>query len=270
MKLLRFISGRLKARQDRCERRRLGAAFPGPAAEIQRADWSESLADPTEFYLRCCHYFDTRLPVEFRRHREYFTRQKRGFGEDAFHTMWFLLFREFRPASFLEIGVYRGQTLSLALLLARREGFACLAQGISPFSTAGDSVSRYRAGLDYQADTLKNCARFQLPSPSLLKAYSTDPAAAAIVASREWDVIYIDGNHDYAVARQDWDLCARRVVPGGLIVLDDAGLSTSFRPPGFATGGHPGPSQLAREINRPPFVEILQVGHNRVFQKISA
>jgi hypothetical protein len=270
MNIFRFFSGRLKARRARCERDRLREDFPGSAAEISRADWSQSLADPTAFYLKCCHYFDGNLPEELRRHREYFTQNGRGFGEDAFHAMWFLLFREFRPASFLEIGVFRGQSLSLAALLARQNNFPCHIQGISPFSAAGDAVSKYRSNLDYRADTLENFSHFHLPEPFLLKAYSTDAAAAKLVATRAWDMVYIDGNHDYEVAKQDWELCAKNLSLRGLIVLDDSGLSSAFHPPAFATSGHPGPSQLAKEISRPPFTEILQVGHNRVFQKNSA
>jgi hypothetical protein len=82
-------------------------------------------------------------------------------------------------------------------------------------------------------------------------------------------MIYIDGNHDYEIARQDWELCSRHLSGRGVIVLDDSGLTTSFRPPAFATGGHPGPSRLAQEIDRKEFREVLQVGHNRAFQKIA-
>jgi hypothetical protein len=267
MNPLRYFSGKLKERRALAARRQVRESRPGAADEISRADWEKSLADPGAFYLDCCRYFDRNLPEELREHRRYFTQNRRGFGEDAFHTMWFLLFREFRPASVLEIGVYRGQSLSLAALLARTFKLQCFVQGVSPFSTAGDANSSYRSGLDYLADTLQNFAHFSLPPPSLLKAYSTDEEAQRLIASRAWNAIYIDGNHDYEIVRQDWKLCSGCLSPGGLIVLDDAGLTSNFRPPAFATAGHPGPSRLAREISRPPFVEILQVGHNRVFQK---
>jgi hypothetical protein len=268
MKIIRSIKGRYHGWRQRAAQRRALAGFSAPAAEITRAEWDESLKDPTAFYLRCFHYFHARLPEPLRGHRAYFETGGRGFGEKSFHVMWFLLFREFSPKSFLEIGVFRGQTMSLAGLLARHFQLDCVTQGISPFSPAGDAVSKYRRDVDYYDDTLNNCAHFSLPAPALLKAYSTDEAARKLVAARDWSFIYIDGNHDYEVARADWDLCAAHLQPGGLIVLDDSGLTTRYAPPIFATGGHPGPSRLAQEIDRTRFREILQVGHNRVFQKI--
>ncbi|HZF02481.1 MAG TPA: class I SAM-dependent methyltransferase [Methylomirabilota bacterium] len=268
MNIFRFLCGKLQARRATLERRQLRENFSGTPQEISRAEWSQSLADPTAFYLRCCHYFDRNLPDELRRHREYFTQNGRGFGEDAFHAMWFLLFREFHPESFLEIGVYRGQTLSLAALLARHFKLNCFVQGVSPFSSAGDAVSKYLQGLDYYEDTLKSFAHFDLPNPALLKAFSTDEAAQNLIASRPWSFIYIDGNHDYEIAKQDWKLCSAHLSAGGIIVLDDSGLNTNYTPPIFATGGHPDPSRLAQEVDRSQFQEILQVGHNRVFQKL--
>jgi hypothetical protein len=67
---------------------------------------------------------------------------------------------------------------------------------------------------------------------------------------------------------KDWKVCAESARKGGVIVMDDSGLTTGYKPPQFATGGQSGPSRLAREIDRKQFREILQVGHNRVFQKL--
>jgi hypothetical protein len=244
----------------------------GPAQEpaIARTDWPQSLADPTGFYLRCFRYFHRRLPEDVQAHRRYFTQARRGFGEEAFHALWFLLDRELQPVHFLEIGVYRGQVLSLLALLQKRAGRAGTVAGISPFSPAGDSVSRYRRDVDYYEDTLAHFRHFALPPPTLCRAYSTDPGALELIASRPWDCIYIDGNHDYDVAKADWENCSAQVKPGGVIVLDDAGLTTNYAPPIFATQGHPGPSKVAAEIDRTKFEEILQVGHNRVFQRMAS
>ncbi len=233
--------------------------------------WDQSLRDPTGFYAECTRFFLTKLPPEFREHRAYFynaSRNRRGFGENAFHTMWYLLLQELKPANFLEIGVFRGQVISLVALWARLAARTCDVWGISPFTGAGDSTSKYRRDLDYQADTLENFDHFKLPHPHLLRASSLDPEALGLIASKSWDLIYIDGNHDYEVALQDWQVCSRHVKPGGVIVLDDAGLYTPYNPRSFATAGIDGPSRLAREIDRSRFREILQVGHNRAFQKI--
>lgn len=241
---------------------------PGPQ-KIERADWDRSLRDPTEFYLDCFRYFNERLPAEIRGHRAWFRQRRRGLNEDAMHVMWFQLFQEFKPATFLEIGVYRGQTISLAALLSRMNGTPCRVHGISPFTAAGDSVSKYRDNVDYLRDTLQNFDHFSLPRPELLKAFSTSPEATALIRATAWDMVYIDGNHDLDVVRQDWDMCSRSVQTGGVIVLDDSSRETAFRPPFFATAGHPGPSQVAQEVDNTKFREILRVGHNRAFQRIA-
>jgi hypothetical protein len=231
-------------------------------------DWDRSLSDPTGYYLDCVRYFHSpQFPDELKQHRRYFLQDQRGFGEDAFHVMWWMLFRELRPERFLEIGVYRGQVLSLAALLQRMLEIGGSVTGISPFSPAGDSVSRYRTHLDYLHDTQFNFRAFDLPAPELLRACSTDRVATERIKHDAWDAIYIDGNHDYEVAKADWSACSANIRAGGIIVLDDSALGTAYKPPRFATAGHPGPSQLATEIDRSEFREILWVGHNRVFLK---
>jgi hypothetical protein len=263
--ITRFVQGKLRERRGRAQLQKV--LERGAPDEITPAQWPQSLQDPTAFYESAVRYFHHRLPAELRAHRQYFTQERRGFGEEAFHVMWFFLFREFKFRNFLEIGVYRGQTLSLAAMLQRQ--FQCEGElvGISPFTSAGDSVSKY-IELDYYDDTLKNFAHFSLPKPTLIKAFSTDAIAKEKIASRQWDCVYIDGNHDYEIARQDWEISSANTRAGGVIVLDDSGLNTAYRPPDFATGGHPGPSRLAPEIKAAGgWKEILHVGHNRVFQK---
>jgi hypothetical protein len=234
--------------------------------EIVREDWARSLVDPTGFYVDAFRYFDKRIPEALKEHRLYFGEEQRGYGEDAFHAMWFWLFQEFRFASFLEIGVYRGQTLSLAALLQKRLGIQGTIVGVSPFTPIGDAVSSYRVDLDYLEDTLTNFEHFDLPSPHLIRCLSTDEDAIAAMRSREWDCIYIDGGHDYEVVKADWDHAAANIARGGVIVMDDAALYTDFRPPFSPFKGHPGPSQVADEVG-PEFVEILRVGHNRAFMR---
>jgi hypothetical protein len=265
--LPRFVLARLQSLRQQLAKRRMLRSSSG-ALNLSVERWPESTQDPNRFYLDCFRYFHSAaLPCELQQHRHYFTRRKRGFGEDAFHVMWFLLFREFRPRNFLEIGVYRGQVISLVSLLAKLHDTACDVYGVAPFSSEGDQVSKYPTHIDYFKDTLTNFARFGLPPPSLLKAFSTDEPALQLISSRAWDMIYIDGNHDYSIAKRDWEACSKNLKPGGIIVLDDSALTTRYEPPTFATAGHSGPSRVAAEIESRAFAEILQVGHNRVFQR---
>ncbi|QTN32171.1 class I SAM-dependent methyltransferase [Akkermansiaceae bacterium] len=265
MKILKNLKGFwLRAKSDKSRRQLLKVA---PGETNYTSDFKFAVKNPTAYYETSFREFHRSLPAELRKHRQYFQENQRGYGEDAFHVMWWNLIRRFKPQNFLEIGIYRGQTISLVSLITKMEGISCEVHGISPFSSVGDSVSDYLRGIDYLEDTLKNFHHFSLPSPELLKAYSTDDEAVNLIRSRSWDIIYIDGNHDYEIVKADWAVCSEAVETGGLIVLDDSGLTTGYRPPAFATGGHPGPSRLASEIDASRFEEILQVGHNRVFQK---
>lgn len=267
MKLLKWIKGQYLRRiaEQAVERLKSQELIDS----IDPAKFADSLRDPDAYYRRAFQDFHRTVPAELRTHRGYYRIDRRGFGEDAFHTMWWRLVREFKPQSFLEIGVYRGQVVSLIALLSKLEGIPCEITGISPFSSTGDSVSKYRSDLNYLEDTLAHFKHFGLPEPVLVNAFSTDREAVEVIASRPWDMIYIDGNHDYDVVVKDWNACSIAVKPGGIIILDDSGLTTAYHPPAFATAGHPGPSRLASEIDPKSFKEILQVGHNRVFQRLS-
>src|SRR6266480_6719652 len=67
----------------------------------------------TDSYFATDYHFHHFLPQVFVNHRHYFEQESRGFGEAAFHSMWYVLFEKFKPENALEIGVYRGQTITL-------------------------------------------------------------------------------------------------------------------------------------------------------------
>lgn len=213
------------------------------------------------------HYFWNRAPRWVREHRAYFNDSGRGFGEDAFHAMWYLIFKGSRPKLALEIGVYRGQVVSLWAMLAEKLGIECEIHGISPFTSTGDSVSEYLKDIDYYADTVGNCGKFAFKIPVFHKGFSTGKSMRDIIESKKWDLIYIDGNHDYEVAKADFIICSNSLRRGGLLVLDDSALETCYKPAAFAKGGHYGPSRVAGEIDQAVFEEVVFCGHNRVFLK---
>lgn len=244
--------------------RRSQAAF---ALDVSFTEMATRFPERNTMHAYSMHYYAHHLPVRLCEHRTYFKRNLRGFGEDAFHAMWWLLLRENQPQLCLEIGVYRGQVISLWALIAQILNVPCEIHGISPFTQLGDAVSAYREDVDYLTDTLDSFKFFNLPAPTLVKALSTDPAAIEHIASHSWDLIYIDGSHDYEIALADYRLCRDHIVSGGLLVLDDASLGSSFRPPLFSFAGHPGPSRVATEFAMKEMKYIGAVGHNNVFQK---
>lgn len=213
------------------------------------------------------HHFYNLCPPEVRKHRMYYQQESRGFGDDAFHAMWFTLLREFRPMQCLEIGVYRGQVVSLWALIARNLSFPCDVHGISPFTPAGDTVSVYGRDIDYLEDTLAHHRHFGLPKPTLIRALSADPVALALIRSRCWDLIYIDGNHDYEVVLADYGVCRDHLAEGGLLVMDDSSLYTDYQPHLFSFAGHPGPSRVVQERTMKELRFLGGVGHNNVFIK---
>jgi cephalosporin hydroxylase len=226
---------------------------------------SEGFSGRNELYAYMHHHFHNLCPSEVREHRAYYKQERRGFGEDAFHAMWFTLLREFQPRQCLEIGVYRGQVISLWALIARSSGFPCEAHGISPFTSIGDEVSVYLHDVAYLEDTLSNHRHFGLHEPHLTRAFSTDPIALQHVRSRRWDLTYIDGNHDYKVALADYQVCRDNLADGGLLVMDDSSLCTDFRPPQYASAGHSGPSQIVQDSAMKELHFLGGVGHNNVF-----
>ncbi len=208
-----------------------------------------------------------RAPRRVKRHRRYFMRWRRGAGEDAFHAFWWMLMREFRPARMLEIGVYRAQTISLWVLISQLEDISCRVVGLSGFDGRGDSTTDYTRELDYQADIAKSFRRFNLPAATLVRALSTEPAGMELISRGPWDLIYIDGGHDYETVRSDVELARRGLQPGGFLVLDDASAETPYQPRSYATAGHPGPSRAAAELKAQwPEGYFGELGHLQVFR----
>lgn len=261
MKILKRSAVRdAQSRWYRRRRRRFAADLSFTAA-------AQKFPDRNTLYAYFHHHFYHYCPPEVRAHRKYFHSNSRGFGEDAFHAMWFTLLREFRPASCLEIGVYRGQVISLWTLISRLLEFPSQVHGISPFTSVGDAISEYAENVDYLADTVGSFDLLGLKRPTLVRALSTDPAALEHLASGGWELIYIDGSHDYEVVLADYRNSVARLTANGLLIMDDASLGTTFRPPLFSFAGHPGPSRIAAELAMKELTFLGAVGHNVIFMK---
>jgi hypothetical protein len=220
-----------------------------------------------DFYQMMFFMYKFSLPPYIREHRDYFTKEKRGFGEDAFHAMWWKIFSEYKPVNILEIGVYRGQVISLWGLLADSLNYDCNICAISPFNSTGDEVSNYSNSINYYQDTKNNIKKFTKQNINLYQYLSTDMEAIKLIKNSTWDLIYIDGSHEFEIALQDYNICKDSLGENGILILDDSSLYTDFNPNFFSFKGHPGPSRVVKEYAELELKQIMSVGHNNVFIK---
>ena len=224
-------------------------------------------------------------------HRDWVEQNEWGFGERAFHYMWYLLLtqdilKRTNP-SLLEIGVYKGQVISLWSLIAAREEMPASIYAITPLS-GKRQFPRYIHSLamalskQYRKDALSGnlyskvdylqCVKriftqfdLDLSLIKLLHGYSEDARIKEAVSDVTFDLVYIDGGHRYEEASHDINFFGNKVKVGGYLVLDDASF---FLPGTVFWKGHETVSRAAEEIDPRRFTNVLNVGHNRVYVRI--
>lgn len=224
-------------------------------------------------------------------HRRHVEEHQLGYGDPAFHTLWRLLLQaaaaRFGTVRALEIGVYKGQVISLWSLLAREHRLAVRVSALSPLQ--GQPMPRSRvlnklrhwfspgfrekvaSGNFYPTDDYAGVIRalfakyaLDFDQVTLHRGYSTDPALLARLAGERYEIIYVDGDHTYAGALHDFRRFGPKVVPGGWLVADDAGCEL---PGTIFWKGHASVSRAVRELPALGFTNVLNVGHNRVYQR---
>jgi hypothetical protein len=193
-----------------------------------------------------------------------------GFGEVAFCWNWELLVKAMPVEfSFLEVGVYKGRVLALIQRLADKMGKKVTLYGVSPLTALGDKYSKYpsveyvdaiEANFATMKATLDNCA--------IIKGLSTDAVVQNCVSGRgPFDIIYIDGGHDYDTVCKDIDFYTGVLKKNGFLVLDDASLYLEN-----PYGRFLGHDDVCRAIkdkldSRTDFTHLFAVGHNRVWKQ---
>lgn len=208
-------------------------------------------------------FFDLDLDIYL--HRNFF--QKKifsSFGENAFHSMWYLIFKEFKPVNCLEIGVYKGQVVVLFKLLMKKFKYSGKVFALSPFNFVGCSVSNYKK-INYLKVMKSAHDIMKLPQPNYCKSLSHKNKGKKFIINNKFDLIYIDGNHDYEIVRSDYINCLKSLNQYGILVLDDSSSYTNFN---LTFKGHAGPSRIFRSVLREKRLKFLfGCGHNNVFQK---
>jgi len=233
--------------------------------------------------------------VEFlKRHRDFVEANDWGFGDRAFHYMWLMLLsdanRRSRPVRALEIGVYKGQVISLWALIAKQMRIDLEITGISPFEGNAKPMSRLRRKVrrmmdpryrrdaeagnlyledDYLGKVSKIFATFDLGLGHcrLIKGRSNDPAIAASLNSERFSIIYIDGDHTFEGVRSDIRSYAPLLEEGGYLVMDDA---SCFLPGSTFWKGRESVSRACEELPQLGFENVLNVGHDRIYTQVTS
>lgn len=199
-------------------------------------------------------------PHPLKEHRDWVEQNVFGFGERSFHWLWKLITDEMpENFSFLEIGVFRCQILSLIKLL-RSDAKVF---GVTLLDTSGGVWES-----DYAQDLITIHERFGLEKPFIFKGSSLDPQIIEAASSFLFDVVYVDGIHTFDGALSDLTNYSPLVKHGGYLVIDDCNTEMAM-PFGFFQGiKDVYDAKKAWLSTNPPFIFICSVVHISVFQRI--
>lgn len=218
-------------------------------------------------------------------HRDWAERDMWGMGERAFHEMWRLIV-ETLPDNFrfLEIGVYRGSSVSLIGLIAKHMGKTPVIVGISPFEGTSDTVNYYEKDIDYLSDVETFFKEFSIPYEWFVPIRGFSQSKDVIEKASDlspYDAIFIDGGHEYNAVRLDIENYMPMLKVGGIVVTDDS--SCHLNMPYFDTtgidyrrgynrcwSGLQSVSDAVEDflVTRDDFVRLFAVSHDQIFRKI--
>ena len=206
-------------------------------------------------------------------HRGYIVNNKLGFGEDPCHVMWREIVKWLpNNFKFIEIGVYKGQVLSLVNLLAKNYGKNSEFLGVSPLINMGDKYSTYD-NVNYKEVIKQLFNHFNIEinfNKNFICGSSTDENIKREIKNKGvFDVVYIDGCHDYDCVVSDIKLAKQITKLNSLIVFDDAACYKNIKRHNAFTGHKDVCDAIKNFVEvDDSFEEIICVGHNRVFERI--
>ncbi len=228
-----------------------------------KSEW----VDTPEFHLKIKNEFDAIVNADesLKELRDWVEQNAFGFGERCFYHMWDLIIQE-APKNFklLEIGVFRGQTLALVRLLSNRHDKNADIIGVSPLDSSDGHWES-----DYEKDVKHIHDKFTLSQPYIVKGLSTDVEIIKKAGNEKYDIVYIDGGHEYEVVSSDLRHYPNMVKVNGLLVIDDACCEMS-QPWGFFQGIEAVTKATLEwfEANNENWEFVFNVVHLRIYRRI--
>jgi len=205
-------------------------------------------------------------------HRDWTEANQYGFGDRAFGWVWKMLVDQMPSEfSFLEVGVFKGQILSLVALIAQSSGKIANITGVTTLTNTPDVRCKYPPG-DYLGWIHEIYKQFSVPfdHTKLVIGKSADAHVLEHLAHQTFDCVYIDGSHDYADVVADIRNYAPKVKVGGFLIMDDSSI-------GRINVGScwSGLEDVARAVkdhldNDPRFKFLFCVGHLNLFYRLKA
>ena len=204
-------------------------------------------------------------------HNDIVARHQLGYDEKAFRYLWALVFSQTPvDGKFLEIGVYKGSILALSQLISKELNLNIQTFGLAPLNNTGDKYSAYPLdNYEYAIAYLYNQLNLDMNNTQFIQGLSTEDVIKQVAKEQgPYDVIYIDGGHDYDTVISDINLCNEMLVDGGLLVMDDASSHLNFK----STHGFTGHADVAIAIadnldGNSDYRHLFACGHNRVWIK---
>lgn len=205
-----------------------------------------------------------------KKHRDWVEQNQHGFGDRPFHWVWKMLVQQMPEIfTFLEIGVFKGQVISLIELVAEVTHRKAYITGISTLTNTADNRCQYPPG-NYREWIVQifNAFNLSLDRVVIVEGKSSDEAVVKKVAPLVFNMIYIDGGHNREDVLFDIQTYAPRVALGGYLIMDD---SSNLLNIGTCWPGLEEVSQVVHEVLEPDprFKHLFACGHLRVFQRIN-
>lgn len=192
-----------------------------------------------------------------------------GHGNRELQYMWKLIVDELpTDFKFLEIGVYKGQIISLIQLLADKQSKNASITAVTPLYD--------KEFADYNRfpwiKQLYKQFNVTMANTKIVDGYSSSPKILAEATSYgPYDVVFIDGDHSYKGAKFDIEKYDSALKVGGYMVIDDASNYKNMN--GLGDIGFKGIIEVSNAVRdsiekNPNYKEILAVTHNRIFKKL--
>jgi len=242
--------------------------------------WSESYEDTPYYNLGItCAFRQLCWHDELlRKHREFIENDATitAFGDRCVQYIFKLCVDEMpKDFKFLEIGIYKGQIISLVQALATRTNRDVQIIGVTPLRDP-----EFNNNEDRMPDIIRlfDSLNITRDNTDIIDGRSQTPSVVEKVKTfGKVDLMFIDGDHSYNGAFFDMNVYAAQLKSGGLLVIDDTNNFKNFphlydpihkRETLFT--GLEDVSRATRDAleNNPQFEELLACMHVRIFQKV--